>query len=59
MDFDTAAKDKDLNDAASDSDSGWGMDLDSLSGASESDGDNEESVAGENGRLRPHFQSFI
>lgn len=59
MDFDAAAEDDDLNDAASDSDSGWGADLDSSSGASESDGDDEESVAGENGRLRPHFQSFV
>ena len=59
MDFDVAAEDEDLNNVASDSDSGWGTDLDSSSGAFKSNGDDEECVAGENGRLRLHFQSLV
>jgi hypothetical protein len=57
MDFVAATEDEDLEDAASDSDSGWSMDLDSESEAS--DGDDEKSMAGDNHRVRLHFQSFI
>ena len=57
MDFNAATEDEDLEDTASDSDSEWSMDLNSELGAS--DGDDEESMAGNNCRVRSHFQSFI
>ena len=46
MDFNAATEDEDLEDTASDSDNEWSMDLNSESGAS--NGDDEESMAGDN-----------
>ena len=57
IDFDAPFGHNDLEDVASDDSSGWGTDIDSASGAS--DGDDEESIAGEDEWVRPCFQSFV
>ena len=57
IDFDAPLGHDDLEDITSDDSSGWSADIDSVSGAS--DGDDKESIAGEDEWVRPHFQSFV
>lgn len=56
IDFDVPLGYEDSKDAASDNSSGWGTNIDSVLGAS--DGDDEESIAGDK-RVRPRIQSFV
>ena len=56
IDFNAPPGYEDSKDAASDDSSGWGTNIDSVLGTS--DGDDEESIAGDE-RVRPHIQSFV
>lgn len=56
IDFDALLGYKDSKDVASDDSSGWGTNIDSVSGAF--DGDDKESIAGDE-RVRPRIQSFV